>query len=122
MGVHQLWSLLEPVGRRVNIEALRNKKLAVDASVWIYQFMKAGRGADGEMLPNAHLTGFFQRICRLLFHRIRPVFVFDGGVPALKKRTLIARRRRREQDGLRLQRTAERLLKNQLMQHALANA
>ena len=29
MGVHQLWSLLEPVGRRVNIEALRNKKLAV---------------------------------------------------------------------------------------------
>ncbi len=30
--------------------------------------------------------------------------------------------RRREQDGLRLQRTAERLLKNQLMQHALANA
>ena len=64
-----------------------------DASVWIYQFMKARRGADGEMLPNAHLTGFFQRICRLLFHRIRPVFVFDGGVPALKKRTLIARRR-----------------------------
>ncbi len=55
--------------------------------------MKARRGADGEMLPNAHLTGFFQRICRLLFHRIRPVFVFDGGVPALKKRTLIARRR-----------------------------
>ena len=67
--------------------------ILADASVWIYQFMKARRGADGEMLPNAHLTGFFQRICRLLFHRIRPVFVFDGGVPALKKRTLIARRR-----------------------------
>lgn len=29
MGVHALWSLLEPVGRRVNIEAISNKRLAV---------------------------------------------------------------------------------------------
>jgi hypothetical protein len=30
---------------------------------------------------------------RLLFHRIRPVFVFDGATPALKKQTTAARRR-----------------------------
>jgi hypothetical protein len=29
MGVQGLWSLLEPVGRRVNIEAIQNKRLAV---------------------------------------------------------------------------------------------
>ncbi len=29
MGVKGLWTLLEPVGRRVNIEAISNKKLAV---------------------------------------------------------------------------------------------
>lgn len=29
MGVQGLWVLLEPVGRRVNIEALTNKRLAV---------------------------------------------------------------------------------------------
>ena len=29
MGVQGLWSLLEPVGRRVNIEAISGKKLAV---------------------------------------------------------------------------------------------
>lgn len=29
MGVQGLWPLLEPVGRRVNIDALANKKLAV---------------------------------------------------------------------------------------------
>lgn len=29
MGVHGLWQLLEPVGRRVNIEAIANKRLAV---------------------------------------------------------------------------------------------
>lgn len=29
MGVKDLWQLLEPVGRRINIEALTNKHLAV---------------------------------------------------------------------------------------------
>lgn len=29
MGVHGLWPLLEPVGRRINIEAITNKRLAV---------------------------------------------------------------------------------------------
>ena len=32
-------------------------------------------------------------LCRLLFHRIRPIFVFDGATPPLKRRTTIARRR-----------------------------
>jgi hypothetical protein len=31
MGVKDLWQLLEPVGRRINIEALTNKQLAVGA-------------------------------------------------------------------------------------------
>lgn len=31
MGVQGLWSLLEPVGRRVDIRAISNKKLAVGA-------------------------------------------------------------------------------------------
>ena len=34
MGVHSLWTLLEPVGRRVNIEAIQNKRLAVGAPLW----------------------------------------------------------------------------------------
>lgn len=29
MGVKGLWPLLEPVGRRISIEALQNKRLAV---------------------------------------------------------------------------------------------
>ena len=31
MGVKSLWQLLEPVGKRINIEALQGKKLAVGA-------------------------------------------------------------------------------------------
>ena len=53
---------------------------------------QAMRDERGEMIKNAHLIGFFRRICRLLYHRIRPVFVFDGATPALKKRTTAARR------------------------------
>ena len=29
MGVHGLWTLLEPVGRRIDIQAISNKRLAV---------------------------------------------------------------------------------------------
>lgn len=83
-----------------------------DASIWIIQFMKAMRDDRGDMIRNAHLLGFFRRICKLLFLRIKPVFVFDGGTPALKRRTVIARRRQREQAQSRIRKTAEKLLLN----------
>ena len=52
-----MWTLLEPTGRRVNIEALGGKRVAVDASIWLVQFIKAMRDDRGEMLSNAHLLG-----------------------------------------------------------------
>ncbi|EFJ44850.1 hypothetical protein VOLCADRAFT_82613 [Volvox carteri f. nagariensis] len=76
--------------------------------------MKAMRDEKGDMMRNAHLLGFFRRICRLLFHRVRPVFVFDGATPALKRHTNIARRRRREAQQGVLRKTAEKLLIAQL--------
>jgi DNA excision repair protein ERCC-5 len=33
MGVHGLWTLLEPVGRRIDIQAIANKRLAVGKQV-----------------------------------------------------------------------------------------
>jgi hypothetical protein len=35
-----------------------------DASIWLYQFIRAMRTPDGEMMKNAHLLGFFRRICK----------------------------------------------------------
>ena len=122
MGVQGLWTLLEPCGKRVNVEKLSNRKVAVDASIWLIQFMKAMRDEKGEQLRNAHVLGFFRRICKLLYHKIRPVFVFDGATPALKRATTAARRRRREQQGVRLKKTAEKLLLSQLKKHALQRA
>jgi DNA excision repair protein ERCC-5 len=71
----------------------------------------------GEMLHNAHLLGFYKRIVRLLCNRIRPVFVFDGATPALKRETVAARRRQRGRADARVQRIAEKLLLN----HVRAN-
>ncbi|KAD7479532.1 hypothetical protein E3N88_02668 [Mikania micrantha] len=114
MGVHGLWDLLSPVGRRVSVETLAGKRLAIDASIWMIQFMKAMRDDQGEMVRNAHILGFFRRICKLLFLRTKPVFVFDGATPALKRRTVIARRRQRENAQAKIRKTAEKLLLNHL--------
>jgi 5'-3' exonuclease len=119
MGVKGLWSLLEPTGRRTDCETLRGKRVAVDASIWLVQFIKAMRDDKGEMLENAHLVGFFRRACRLLHHGVLPVFVFDGATPALKRRTTAVRRRLREESAAKVRKTAEKVLLNALKQEAL---
>ncbi|XP_007031407.2 PREDICTED: DNA repair protein UVH3 [Theobroma cacao] len=119
MGVHGLWELLAPVGRRVSVETLAGKKLAIDASIWMVQFMKAMRDEKGEMVRNAHLLGFFRRVCKLLYLKTKPVFVFDGATPVLKRRTVIARRRQRENSQAKIRKTAEKLLLNHLKQMRL---
>ena len=82
MGVHGLWSLLAPCGRRTSVDALARKRLAVDASIWLIQFVKAMRDDKGEMIANAPLLGLFRRLTKLLYLRVRPVLVFDGATPA----------------------------------------
>lgn len=97
MGVKGLWQLLLPTGRRISIETLQGKKLAIDASIWLVQFIKANRDPEtGKVRANAHIVGFLRRICKLLFHGIRPVFVFDGATPAIKLMEIRRRRERRD--------------------------
>lgn len=96
MGVTGLWNVVHPCARPIKIETLNKKRLAVDASIWIYQFLKAVRDKEGHALRNSHVVGFFRRICKLLYLGIKPVFVFDGGAPVLKKQTINNRKRRRE--------------------------
>ena len=37
MGIHGLWSIIEPAGKPVPLESLENKILAVDVSIWLNQ-------------------------------------------------------------------------------------
>ncbi|KAH8880070.1 PIN domain-like protein [Thozetella sp. PMI_491] len=118
MGVNGLWTVVQPCARPTNLATLNRKRLAVDASIWIYQFLKAVRDKEGNALRNSHVVGFFRRICKLLWFGIRPVFVFDGGAPALKRATLLGRRKRREGRREDATRTAGKLLAVQMQRLA----
>lgn len=110
MGVTGLWTVVQPCARPIKIETLNKKRLAIDASIWIYQFLKAVRDKEGNALRNSHVVGFFRRICKLLFFGIKPIFVFDGGAPLLKRETIGGRKARREGRREDAVRTAGKLL------------
>ncbi|KAJ0386374.1 hypothetical protein COL922a_004551 [Colletotrichum nupharicola] len=118
MGVNGLWTVVQPCARPTNLATLNRKRLAVDASIWIYQFLKAVRDKEGNALRNSHVVGFFRRICKLLWFGIKPVFVFDGGAPVLKRQTIQGRKRRREGRREDAVRTAGKLLAVQMQRIA----
>ena len=121
MGVHGLWQLLQPAARPTTLESLQGKRLAIDSSIWLYHFHMAMRDPEGRALSRAHLLGFLWRILKLLYYGIQPVFVFDGGAPMIKRRTLAQRRVSREGERETHQRTAEKLLAAQMRAAAVAH-
>jgi len=118
MGVTGLWTVVQPCARPIKLETLNKRRLAVDASIWIYQFLKAVRDKEGNALRNSHIVGFFRRICKLLYFGIKPVFVFDGGAPLLKRQTIASRQKRREGRREDAARTAGKLLAVQMHRSA----
>lgn len=82
--------ILHPYSFCPSLDAMEGKAMAIDSSIWIYQFQATMRDKDGRALVNAHVLGFLRRICKLLFYGIKPVFVFDGGAPTLKRTTIVS--------------------------------
>jgi flap endonuclease-1 len=77
------------------------RKVAIDASMSIYQFLIAVRQNDGGNLTSergevtSHLQGLFYRTIRLVENGIKPCFVFDGKPPDMKSGELRKRLERR---------------------------
>eukprot|EP00474_Spongospora_subterranea_P008992 CRZ09450.1 hypothetical protein [Spongospora subterranea] len=79
------------------------RKIAIDASMAIYQFMIAIRttGESAGQLMNdngevtSHLQGLFHRTIRMMSNGIKPVYVFDGKPPTMKSGELLKRFERR---------------------------
>ena len=44
--------------RFLRLETMEGKALAIDSSIWIYQFQATMRDKDGRGLVNAHILGF----------------------------------------------------------------
>ncbi|EFN84629.1 DNA repair protein complementing XP-G cells [Harpegnathos saltator] len=118
MGVYGLWRLLDASGKPVVLENLEGKVLAIDVSIWIYQVLQGYQNQHGASKPNAHLLGLYTRICKLLYYRIKPVFVFDGGVPMLKKNTIASRRKQKSIATSKAQKMKADLINN-LIKHSV---
>jgi len=82
------------VKKKIEIASLSGKRVAIDAYNTIYQFLSIIRQRDGTPLMDnkgrvtSHLSGLFYRTARLLEAGVKPVYVFDGKPPKLKRRTI----------------------------------
>ena len=99
------------------MKSLHGRKIAVDASMAIYQFLIAVRAggpnqqqmqltnAEGE--TTSHIQGMFNRTIRYLTEGIRVAYVFDGKPPDMKSGELSKRREKRKQAEERLKAAEE---------------
>ncbi|KAF0983088.1 hypothetical protein FDP41_011066 [Naegleria fowleri] len=124
MGVKELWKLLRPAAFSVqSLDVLSGKRVAVDISVWLHQFMLGmgleddddsllfgGSGGAHQTLQVRYLRALFKRICKLLYYNVKPVFVFDGATPLVKQKTLQRRRMKSTKQNFRLKKAAKKLL------------
>ncbi|MEM2933006.1 MAG: flap endonuclease-1 [Candidatus Pacearchaeota archaeon] len=80
--------------KAIQFSDLKGKVIAVDASNIIYQFLSTIRQPDGTPLKDkqgritSHLSGLFYRNINLLQEGLKLVYVFDGEMPELKKKTI----------------------------------
>jgi len=76
--------------KEIKLESLKNKKIAIDASQTLYQFLSSIRQPDGTPLKDSnnnitsHLMGISTRIPNLIEKGLKVCFIFDGKPPALK--------------------------------------
>ncbi len=77
--------------KEIELDSLAGKTLAVDSSLFLYQFLSTIRQRDGALLMDSkgrvtsHLTGLFSRTIKLMQKQINLVYVFDGEPPKLKR-------------------------------------
>ncbi|MCD4666803.1 hypothetical protein K8R47_03265 [archaeon] len=88
--------------KEISWEELKNKKIAVDTSQVLYQFLSSIRQPDGTPLIDSnnnvtsHLMGISTRIPNLIEKGIKPIFVFDGKPPILKLHEKESREHRKQ--------------------------
>jgi flap endonuclease-1 len=105
MGIKNLQKLiLEYAPNAINkttYNNYKNKIIAVDTSILIYQYVIAIRNngidletSDGRI--TSHIHGIISKALNLLEINIKPIFVFDGKPPKLKSYTLKIRKKNRK--------------------------
>lgn len=105
MGIHGLSKVLADNApmcvRETEFKNYFGRKVAIDASMSIYQFLIQVR-QGGENLTNdagettSHLMGIFYRTIRMIHAGMKPLYVFDGKPPEMKSGELAKRKQGRE--------------------------
>ena len=118
MGIHGLMKLITEEApqalKEKEMDNLNDRKVAIDASMAIYQFLVAvrssgpsgGGGASMQLTNEAgdvtsHIQGMFNRTIKMMESGVKPVYVFDGKPPQMKGGELakrIAKRAKAETD------------------------
>ncbi|KAF1744684.1 hypothetical protein MXB_89, partial [Myxobolus squamalis] len=108
MGVKGLWKFLQLT-------------IAIDISIWIHRLLKVN-------LKNGHKRSFtellillYNKLCEIVILEIKPIFVFDGSAPELKKRTLHERRIRQETMKKRADNAKLEITKAAIIAHATSS-
>ena len=107
MGIKGLTALLQDNApgaiKEQKFESYLDRRVAIDASMHIYQFMMVvGRQGEQQLTNEAgevtsHLQGMLNRTCRMLEAGIKPIYVFDGKPPVMKGGELAKRKDKREE-------------------------
>lgn len=88
--------------KEISFNDLKGKKIAVDFSNAVYQFLSSIRQRDGTPLMDkkgrvtSHLQGIFSRFSNLINKGIKLAIVFDGKPPLLKIKTQEEREHRKQ--------------------------
>lgn len=97
MGVKNLQKLLLEFApnaiKTTNINDYKNKIIAMDTSILIYQYVIAIRNTGADLTNESgymtsHIHGILSKALSLLEIGINPIFIFDGKPPSIKNNTL----------------------------------
>jgi flap endonuclease-1 len=107
MGILGLSKLLyQKCPNAVKEDEMKNyfgRRVAIDASMSIYQFIIAMKGfSDGQGVEltnengeiTSHINGLFARTLRMVDEGLKPIYVFDGKPPEMKRGELQIRQQR----------------------------
>jgi flap endonuclease-1 len=87
---------------KVHFSSLKNKKLAIDISIYLYKYQ----------LENTLIESIYLMISLFRMYNIVPVFIFDGKPPAEKKE-LLRERKEKKREAEERYKQLEELLKDQ---------
>ncbi|XP_049851153.1 uncharacterized protein LOC126325491 [Schistocerca gregaria] len=99
MGIHGLLPILASITQKVHISQYSGMRVAVDAYVWLH---RGAYSCSYELCQNLSTHKYLQYCMKmvhmLLYHKITPVLVFDGGQLPSKRQVELNRYKKRSEN------------------------